>query len=262
MMAPYQSHGFIGQQINDWIKAIKRTHRELFELAENLNSDCYKSLGNVKIDNSSLRQTLISCLFARCLELFQASYILVAHGMSPSANIMLRVLIEAMFVLCATAKDDHALEAYMNDGERERLRITKKLLADKDSSLPKERLKALEENKKELNEIMKKEKVRKFSTEDYARKAGLHRWYLTAYTKTSWAVHTTIRDMERYLVLDEEENIKSIRFIPTDEDAATVLSTACNAMIISLGEFLSLFGLDAAIANEHGKKLERLMTKI
>jgi hypothetical protein len=76
--------------------------------------------------------------------------------------------------------------------------------------------------------------------------------------KNKLAVHTGIRDMERYLVLDEEENLKSIRFTPTDEDTPTVLSTACNAMIISLGEFVSLFGLDTAIVDEYGKELERL----
>ena len=75
-------------------------------------------------------------------------------------------------------------------------------------------------------------------------------------------MHTTVRDIERYLVLDEEENLKSIKFIPTDEDAITVLSAACNAMIISLGEFLSLLGTDTAVAEKHGKELEQLMTKV
>jgi hypothetical protein len=261
-MASYQSYGFIGQEIGAWIKATKQTHKTLFELAEKLNADCYGSVGNLTIDSGSLRQTLISCLFARCLELFQATYILVAHGMSPSANIMLRALMEGMFVLCATAKDDDALEAYMVDGERERLRIAKKLLSDKDSTLSRDRLDVLRGVQNELDDKMKKQKVKKFSTEDFAKKAGLHSWYLTAYAKTSWAVHTTIRDMERYLVLDEEEDLKSIKFIPTDEDAITVLSTACSAMIISLGEFLSLFGLDTGVCEGYAKELELLMKQV
>jgi hypothetical protein len=262
MMAPYQSHGFIGQEIHAWIKSTKQTHKALFELAETLNTDCYGSLGNVTIDNGSLRQILISCLFARCVELFQATYILVTHGMSPSANIMLRALLEAMFVLCATVKDDDALQAYVVDGERERLRATRKLLADKDSTLSENHLDVIRGIQNELDENMKKQKINKFSTEEFAKKAGLHSWYLTAYTKTSWAVHATIRDIERYLVLDKEENLKSIKFIPTDEDAVNVLSAACNAMIISLGEFLSLFGAGTAVAEAHSKELERLMTQV
>ena len=261
-MAPYQSHGFIGQEISTWIKANKKTHKELFGAAEKLNADCYRCIGNVRIDSDSLRQTLMSCLFARCLELFQATYILVSHGMSPSANIMLRSLMETTFILCGTAKDDEALEAYVVNGERERLRITNKILADQDYTFSKIRVGVLQGIKKELDEKMKKQKIRKFSTKDFAKKAGLHSWYLTAYAKTSWAVHATIRDMEQYLVLNETENLRSIKFVPTNEDAVTVLSTACNAMIISLGEFLSLFGADTAMADEHSKELERLMTQV
>jgi hypothetical protein len=181
--------------------------------------------------------------------------------MSPSSNVALRAILEAMFVLCATAKDDDALEAYVIDGERERLRVTRKLLADKGTTLSEDSINVIRGIQNELDEMMKKQKVKKFSTEDFAKKAGLHSWYLTAYTKTSWAVHTTIRDIERYLVLDKEENLKSIKFIPTDQDAVDVLSAACNAMIISLSEFLSLFGVDKSVADAHGKELERLLTE-
>jgi hypothetical protein len=181
--------------------------------------------------------------------------------MSPSSNIALRALLEAMFVLCATANDDDALEAYIVDGERERLKVTRKLLADKGTTLSDDRLNAIRGIQNELDEMMKKQEVRKFSTEDFAKKAGLHSWYLTAYTKTSWAVHTNIRDIERYLVLDKEEKLKSIKFIPTDDDAVNILSAACNAMIISLGEFLPLFGADTSAAEAHSKELERVLTK-
>ena len=170
MMAPYESHGFIGQEIHAWIKATKQTHKALFELAERLNTACYGSLATVKINSGSLRQTLISCLFARCLELFQAIYLLVARGMSPSANIMLRALMEAMFVLCATAKNDDALEAYVIEGERERLRITKKLLADKNSALSDDRLDVIRGIQNELDEKFKKQKVKNSRLRSLLRK--------------------------------------------------------------------------------------------
>jgi len=261
-MAPYKSHGFIGQEIVTWIKTSKKTHKELFVAAEKLNADCYRSLSAVTIDPSSLRQTLISCLLARCIELFQATYILIAHGMSSPASIMLRSLMETTFILCATAKDDDALNAYIINGERERLRITNKILANGDKTFSKIPVAVLQDIKKELDEKMKKQKVKKFSTEDFARKANLHSWYSTAYVKTSWAVHATIGDVEQYLVLDKRENIKKIKFVPTDKDTSAVLSAACNAMIISLGESLVVFGADTAIAHKHSVELERLMTQV
>ena len=261
-MAPYHSNGFIGEEIKAWINETKNKHSALFEIAEKLNRECYSAIDSVTIDSNNPRKTLIACLFARCMELFQAVYILVSRGMSPSYNIILRSLIEAVFVLCASVKSDEAIEAYVLDGENERLRIARKLLADKDSPLSDEELETLKKVRDELAQKMKQQPVKKFSTEEFAKKAGLHSWYLTAYAKTSWAVHTTIRDMDQYLVFDKKENLKSIRFIPTDKESGTVLATACDVMIISFTEFLNLFEKDTTVCDKYAQQLVLTMNKV
>ena len=261
-MAPYQSHGFIGQEIVAWTEANKQAQRELFEEAKKLNADCYRVLAEVKIGNGSLRQTVISCLFPRCMELFQATYILAAHGMSPSANIMLRSLMETMFVLCATAKDDGALHAYVLNDELERRRIANKMLSEKGGTFVDVPLTAIREIKSELEKEIEALKIEKYSVERFAEKAGLHDWYLTAYAVTSRAVHATIRDMEQYLVIDEKNDIKAIRFVPTGKEAATPLSVACASMVHSLQQFLLVFGADTAFCDEHAKKVERLIGQV
>jgi len=261
-MAPYQSHGFIGQEIVAWIEANKQAHRELFEEAKKLNADCYRVLGEVRIDNGSLRQTVISCLFPRCMELFQATYILAAHGMAPSANITLRSLMETMFVLCATAKDDDALHTYVLNDELERRRIANKMLSVKGDAFADVPLTAIREIKGELEKDIEALKIEKYSTERFAQKAGLHDWYLTAYGVTSRAVHATIRDMEQYLVIDEKDDIKAIRFVPTGKEAAIALSVACASMVRSLQQFLLVFGADTAFCDEYAKKVERLIGQV
>lgn len=254
-----KSRGFIGQEIVPWIEANKQAHRELFEEADKLNADCYRVLGDIKIDNSSLRQTAISCLFPRCMELFQSTYILAAHGMSPSANIMLRSLMETMFVLCATAKDDDALHTYVLNDELERRRIANKALSKKGDTFADVPLSAIREIKAELEKEIKAQKIEKYTTERFAEKAGLRDWYLTAYTVTSQAVHAIIRDMEQYLVIDEKTGIKAIRFIPLEKEAVTALSVACVSMVFSLQHFLLVFGRNTAVCDEHVKIMEGLM---
>jgi hypothetical protein len=262
MMGLSQSRGFIGQEIVTWIEANKQAHRELFEEAEKLNADCYRILDDAKIDNGSLRQTVISCLFPRCMELFQATYILVSHGMSPSANIMLRSLMETMFVLCATANDDDALHAYILNDELERRRIANKMLSEKEDAFADVPLAAIREIKTELEKEIREQKIKKYSTEDFAKKAGLHSWYLTAYAVTSQAVHATIRDMEQYLVTDGNGDIRAIKFVPTGTEAVTALSVACASMVHSLQQFLLTFGADTAVCDEHAKKVEGLMKRV
>lgn len=258
-MAPYHSNGFIGKEINAWINETRKNHHALFEIAEKINRECYSAIDDVTIDTNNLRKTLVACLFARCMELFQGVYILVSHGMSPSSNIILRALIEAVFVLCAIIKNDKALEAYVLAGEHERLKITRKLLADKNSPLSVEELDTLKKVECELALQIKQLAAKRHSTEEYAKKADLHSWYLTAYAKTSWAVHTTIRDMDQYLVFDKKEKLRSIRFIPTDEQSETVLATSCDILLISFKEFLNLFGKDTSIYNNYAEQLEEIM---
>jgi len=261
-MAPYHSHGFIGKEIVTWAEANKQAHQALFEETEKLNAYCYSVLGNVKIDNGSLRQTVISCLFPRCMELFQATYILAFHGMSPSANIMLRSLMETMFILCSSAKDDDALHAYVLNDELERRRIANKILSAKGDAFVDVPLTAIREIKGKIENEIETLKIEKYSTERFAEKAGLHDWYITAYGVTSQAVHATIRDMEQYLVIDEKGDIKAIRFVPTDKEAATALAVACASMVHSLQQFLLVFGVDTTICDEHAKKVEELMKQI
>jgi hypothetical protein len=254
-----KSRSFIGQEMNTWIEANKKGHQALFEEADRLNSDCYRILNDTKIDSNSLRQTVISCLFPRCMELFQAIYILAARGMSPSANIMLRSLMETTFVLCAVAKDDEALHAYVLNDELERRRVANKALSKKGDSFADVPLSAIREIKAELEKEIKAQKIEKYTTERFAEKAGLRDWYLTAYTITSQAVHATIRDMEQYLVIDENAGIKAIKFVPLDKEPITALSVACVSMVFSLQHFLLVFGRNTAVCDEHAKIMEGLM---
>ena len=262
-MAPYQSNGFIGKEITTWIDAKRRVHNELFEEAEKLNADCYQILSSVKTNKDDLRQTLVACLFPRCMELFQATYILVERGMSPSANIMLRCLMETMFVLCAIAKNDDALNAYIYDNEElERLKNANKMLSHKATAFSEVQLVDIEKIKSEVEQKKIDQKIKKFSTEEFAKKAGLHNWYLTAYNVTSRAVHATAKDMEQYLVIDEKEDIKSIRFAPTDREISTVLSDACESLITSLEQFLLVFGKNTTVCGEHWEKVKPLMQPV
>ncbi len=258
-MSPYPLHGFIGQEIVAWVEANKKAHKELFEEAEKLNNDCYRILGDLKINKNDLRQTVIACLFPRCMELFQATYILVARGMCPSANIIFRSLMETTFALCATAKDDEALEAYILNDELWRLKLTNKMLRHKGDTFAEISHEALQEINTELAKKIKGQKIKKFSTEEFSKRAGLHDWYVTAYASTSNAVHATIRDMEQYLEIDEKDDIKAIRFGPTDKDIHTILSVACWSLVRSLEQFLLVFGQDTRVCEEHAEILKPLM---
>jgi hypothetical protein len=254
-MAPYQRNGFLGDDINAWMVNNRHHHIDLFNQAEKLNSDCYTALGKARPHNGDKRELTVSCLFPRTMELFQGTYLLISRGMIPSSNVLLRTLIETMFVLIAVAKDDDALDAYILNDEAERLKTANKVIHDKHGAIlgipieDAERIKA---------EILEKQ-IKKWSVEEFARKAGLYDWYLTVYAFLCGPVHAGIKDLEQYLNLDEHNQVKSIEFVPTDKGTTTILATACNVQNMALHAFLTSLNLDTDICTEHAESLKPFM---
>jgi len=260
-MAPYQQNGFLGEDINVWIDDNRKHHVDLFKQAEKISSDCYSALAKARPHNKDKKELIVSCLFPRTMELFQGTYLLISRGMIPSSNVMLRALIETMFVLVAASKNDEALEAYILNDEVERLKAANKIIEDKTNTFSEVPIEDARRIKAELKKKIEAQKIRKYKTEDFARKAGLHDWYLTVYAVTSQSVHAAVKDMEQYLDIDTNNVVKSIKFVPTDKGTTAILTTACNALNMALNAFLSVLGLDTAICNENATSLQPFMEK-
>jgi hypothetical protein len=254
-MAPYQHNGFLGDDIKLWMENNRLHYIDLFNQTEKLNSDCYSALGKARPHNGDKRELTVSCLFPRTMELFQGTYLLISRGMIPSSNVILRTLIETMFVLVAITKDNDALDAYILNDEAERLKTANKVIHDKHSAIlgipieDAERIKA---------EILAKQ-IKKWSVEDFAKKAELYDWYLTVYAFLCGPVHAGIKDLEQYLKLDENNKVESIEFVPTDKGTNAILTTACSAQNMALQAFLTSLNLDTGICTAHAESLKPFM---
>ncbi|MDR3579667.1 MAG: DUF5677 domain-containing protein [Oryzomonas sp.] len=255
-MAPYSKNGFLGEDVKVWIDDNRQHYLELFMLAEQFNSICYESLREVSLSNKDNKKHIISCLFLRIMEHFQGTYVLVTRGMVSSANVMLRALIEAMFVLVSISKDDDALKAYVLNDELERLKLANKIIEDKDEVYSEADKKSAKQIKSEIQDTLKEIKYLRYRTEDFARIAGLHNWYTTVYAFISRSVHATIKDMEQHLDLDECYNVKSIKLIPNDNGTLNILTTACNALNISLQSFLTVLEKNTDVCTINDAKLK------
>jgi hypothetical protein len=254
-MAPYEQNGFLGDDIKAWMQDNRRQYDDLFALAEKLNADCYTMLGKARPHNKDKRELLVSCLFPRVMELFQGTYLLVTHGMIPASNIMLRALIETMFVLVAIVKDDDALDAYILNDEKERLITANKILNDTSSTFSEIPIEEVIRIKAEIEKKHEGKKLPKLTTEYFSKKAGLHDWYMTVYAVTSKSVHAAVKDMEQYLAIGSDLQVKSIKFVPTDAGTIGILATACNALGMGLEAFLAVLNLETDICTEYAEKL-------
>jgi hypothetical protein len=159
-----------------------------------------------------LQHLLVMVLFARTVANTSAAMLVAEHGYEVQCKTLLRTALESMFALAAIAKDPSMAEAFEQAGERElKRRVFKSRLWSQDLRSPME-ARFGSEGFKKAEEIAKSTKAKNISTEEMAKTAGLHDWYLTAYTIFSDAVHGNIHDLKQHVVRSEDgEEIEGVQ---------------------------------------------------
>ena len=59
-------------------------------------------------------------------------------------------------------------------------------------------------------------------------------WHLTAYSIFSQSVHSSIRDLEKHLIIDDQKNIIGLKNEPSTENIDRLFITAAEAMLHAL----------------------------
>jgi len=237
---PIDESGFLATEIQHWIKRIRQDHSALFMLADEVNRLCQKSMFELDAHNRNVQEMLVATLYIRVLSNYQGAILLCERGMTPEARTVLRAMLEALFSLCAIAKEQKLAVDFVKEDQRRRLKFLVKYRKVYDG-LPEHvdphEIETLEEElKKEKNEI------RERSTEEWAKEAGLHDWYLTAYAVLSDSVHSKVRDLERYLFLNEKEEVVRFRWGPDDNWIQEILVTNIEGILVGLKCTISFFG--------------------
>jgi hypothetical protein len=160
----------------------------------------------------SLQHLLVMALFARTVSNSSAAMFVAENGYQVQCKTLLRTALESMFALAAIAKDASMAEAFVQAGDREvKRKVFKTRLWSQDLRAPLAS-RFSSESFKNAEGIAKSTKARSTSTEEMAKVAGLHDWYLVAYTIFSDAVHGNIHDLEQQFVRNEyDEEIEGVR---------------------------------------------------
>ncbi len=157
---------------------------------------------------------------------------------------MARSMIEALFTLSAICRDEKFADEFTLEDQRTRLKFLRKF-RDLHGGLPPEVSQAeVEALEKELKDDVKDKDIKEKTTEQWATDAGMRDWYLTAYAVFSTSVHSKVKDLERYLVLSEKNEIRELPAEPDDEEIEKILMSLNQGMLISLRCVFGLFKMD------------------
>lgn len=158
----------------------------------------------------------------------------------------MRSLFDAAFAISAVAKSEEIMREYVNDDILRRIHILRKI---KNNPKTFERIlindvdKQIESLLSELYKTKKKMKPKEIMSRYLAEKAGLLDLYDTAYVYFSSTVHSGVRDLEQYLSLDSEGNIKELIWGPSVTGLDSLFLTAFETMLIVFKTAIVLFSL-------------------
>ncbi|GAB2570126.1 hypothetical protein ISP15_02645 [Dyella jejuensis] len=193
----------------------------------------------------SLQHLLVMALFARTTSNTSAAMLVAEHGYKVQCMALLRTALESMFALAAITKDPSMAEAFVQSGDREiKRKIFKSHLWSKNLRAPLASRFGNETFKK-AEGIAKSTKAKKMSTEEMAKVAGLHDWYLTAYTVFSDAVHGNIHDIEQQFVRSEyDDEIEGVRSGAIIDDLHGLYLCASEVLLKGLEAMDDVFQVD------------------
>ena len=240
-MLQLDDNGFLGEGVDDWSRAFKSNHRPLLDQCEQLNRDAHSLLYAITIHTKDLREIIVTGLFMRALEFYQAMILLLEKGMQPSGKGVCRCLLDAVFRLVAVAKDDETLQAYIASDERERLKTTNKAQHNNTPNMQLLQEENLGEIKDEIKQTIDENKIKRDKTESYARKACMHDWYVDLYPYLSKAVHSHVRDLERQFRLDDAGQVEKLQYGPTDSDSCVPLIHGSHCLILGVCAAVNVF---------------------
>jgi len=173
--------------------------------------------------------------------------------MLAQAEMILRNIAESMFIVGAIGKDNSFAEKYVLSEEISR---KKALIRLKDHSernceqVDKETLDLIAE----LDDKIKSEEIKKFTTEQIAQIAELADYYDTLYPLTSMAIHTSARGLDKSLQVDDEGKVHAIHYEPATDEIEMHLDYGISMMLYTLHEIATYFGKDTEIIEKLQRK--------
>ncbi len=246
--------GCLETQDGTWVQNHRRKHAELFDLCDSLSRQTLSFLLDLHVRNRDKRQLLTSSLLARSFQVHLTCLQSTERGLDAPSDVLLRALLEVVFTICAIARSPDVLERYITDDDIQRLKLLHAIRATKSPNLAFGRAAATDELRNELKAKVKLGAPTPVDVEELARRAGLHDWYVGIYRVLSQTAHATVRDIERYFVLnDTGDEIEALRLTPSDAETPRLLKTAGSFLLTALNAAGFIFDIDFSAASERYK---------
>jgi len=244
-MTTFSTDGFLSDELSAWASDFEKQYSSKLELSIAVNRLAHKIVFALDIGSEELRDLLLSTLLARQLSTFQGFVLLSRAGMIFQAEMLVRALAEAMFLVGAICRNPDFANQWILGDEVSRKKALVRLNEDRRrrGELPDETAVALIA---ELDKRIRDEGITKPSTEQIARLAGLESYYNTVYGVFSMAVHSSSRSLDKALQKDRDGKLIHVEYGPELDGFDMHFDYAISMVLYVLHEVAAHFHKDVA----------------
>jgi hypothetical protein len=241
---PFDNHGFLGKQSTAIIEGIKRRYVDYFSLCHELNSYAENSKSKFEVHNKVGQEVIAACLYIKILEGFQATVLLSERGLNSEVKVMIRSILEALFLLRVCCKDEGFIPTFVLTDELKRLKIMNISHQYSEGLFSALREYATDEIRNELKTRIDEKNINDLHISELARNAEMAGDYDTVFRYCSEYVHSSPRSLEKYVKIDINGNISELLHAPDEEDMELNLLTIADYLIKALHCMFILFKID------------------
>ena len=118
----FNEKGFLGTAIDEFSKSVQIQYAKFFQLSHQINELAHATKFELQVHNRDPQEYLAATLFLRLLNGFEATVILGAKGLLFEAKVVLRSVIETLFILKLLCKEETFALEYLGSNKVQRLK--------------------------------------------------------------------------------------------------------------------------------------------
>ena len=226
--------GFLDSKTEAWVRECRKRFEKWFVLTGDVNSLAVDTIFQFDAHNKLIHEMLLATLYLRTLHNYQGTILMAERGMMAQGRIMARSILDSVFPLVAIAKDQEFAATYAENHTLQQVKYFRKVQKLTTARLPDVDAPENLARAAELQEQIDAKGIKHISTESIAERAGLGEWYLTAYSLLSGTVHARAGDLEEYLVLAPDDEIKEFDWGPKTKGMELLLMSAMESMLMGV----------------------------
>ena len=241
----FEGDGYLSEESAALIQPSLEGHTKILDMISVLLGEIRNFCQVQRIDGqqtSADKQKIVALiLFSRITEISEAALLVMRHGMANETNSLLRIFLDAYFILGNVCSDEDFVPQFFKSDEATRLKLMNVAL-NRDSDLFRELREYAHRERDKLSEKIKQEDIQAFQSYTYAANLGAQDIYDSMYRLTSSSIHTGPRSLEAYTEEDEEGNIVKVKNHPRLGDIPQLAYTFCTLLVKVYSGITEVFG--------------------